>query len=130
VPGAPPVRTMRVNSMVLSPASGDVVGPGSHEIRGAAWSGDAPIAAVDVSVDAGEWQPAELVAADPGDDRDRYVWRHWSFAWGGAPAGRHSIRSRATAADGAMQPDRPVWNRLGYGNNAIAITLVTVRGED
>ena len=128
-PGAPPVRTMRVNSMVLHPASGDLVGPGPHEVRGAAWSGDAPIAAVDVSVDAGEWQPAELVVADREDDRERYAWRRWTFAWGGATAGRHSIRSRATAADGSVQPDRPAWNRLGYGNNAIAITLVTVRGE-
>jgi DMSO/TMAO reductase YedYZ molybdopterin-dependent catalytic subunit len=126
---APPVRTMRVNSMVLSPASGDLIGPGFHEVRGAAWSGEAPIVAVDVSIDAGEWQPAELLAAVP-DEGDRYAWRHWIFAWGGSPAGRHSIRSRATAADGSVQPDRPVWNRLGYGNNSIAITLVTVRGED
>jgi DMSO/TMAO reductase YedYZ molybdopterin-dependent catalytic subunit len=128
--GAPPVRTMRVNSMVLHPANGDLVGPGPHEVRGVAWSGDAPIAAVDVSVDAGEWQPAELLVAHRADDRERYAWRRWTFAWGGSAAGRHSIRSRATAADGSVQPDRPVWNRLGYGNNAIAITLVTVRGED
>jgi DMSO/TMAO reductase YedYZ molybdopterin-dependent catalytic subunit len=118
---APPVRTMRVNSLVSSPRSGDVIGPGPHEIRGAAWSGDASIVAVDVSVDAGPWLPAELLgAALP------YAWRRWRFAWPGAAAGRHSLRSRATAADGSMQPDRPDWNRLGYGNNAIAVTLITV----
>jgi DMSO/TMAO reductase YedYZ molybdopterin-dependent catalytic subunit len=128
-PGAPPVRTMRVNSMVLSPASGDLIGPGFHEVRGVAWSGEAPIAAVDVSIDAGEWRPADLLTAGPAE-RDRYAWRRWTFDWAGAPAGRHSIRSRATSADGSVQPDRPAWNRLGYGNNAIAITLVTVRGED
>jgi DMSO/TMAO reductase YedYZ molybdopterin-dependent catalytic subunit len=127
--GAPPVRTMRVNSMVLRPASGDLIGPGPHEIRGTAWSGEAPIVAVDVSIDAGEWQPAQLLTGER-DERDRYAWWRWTFAWAGAPAGRHSIRSRATAADGSVQPDRPVWNRLGYGNNATALTLITVRGGD
>ena len=127
-PGAPPVRTMRVNSTVLRPLSGEVVGPGPHEIHGAAWSGGTAIVAVEVSIDAGDWQPAELVA--PGaDGPDPYAWRHWSFMWAGGPAGRHSIRSRATAADGSVQPDRPVWNRLGYGNNSIAVSLVTVRDE-
>jgi DMSO/TMAO reductase YedYZ molybdopterin-dependent catalytic subunit len=125
---APPVRTMRVNSMVLSPASGDVVGPGPHAIRGTAWSGGTSVVAVEVSIDAGDWQPAELVASGA-DVPEPYAWRHWSFSWAGAPAGRHSIRSRATAADGSVQPDQPVWNRLGYGNNAIAVTLVTIRGE-
>ena len=127
--GAPPVRTMRVNSMILSPGAGAVVGPGPHEVRGIAWSGDAPIVTVEVSIDAGEWQPAEILPSGL-DDMDRYAWRRWSFAWTGAPAGRHSIRSRATAADGSVQPDRPAWNRLGYGNNAIALSLVTVRAED
>ena len=118
---APAVRTMRINSMVSSPVSGDVIGLGPHEIRGAAWSGEAAIVAVEVSIDAGSWQAAELLG-----DPLPYAWRRWRFAWEGAPAGRHSIRSRATDADGSMQPDRPGWNRLGYGNNAIAVTLVTV----
>jgi DMSO/TMAO reductase YedYZ molybdopterin-dependent catalytic subunit len=125
-PDAPPVRTMRVNSMVVSPASGDVIGPGPHRIRGAAWSGETPVVGVEVSIDAGEWQPA-VVALSGSDRLDRYAWRQWSFDWAGAPGGRHSIRSRATAADGSVQPDQPTWNRLGYGNNAIALTLVTVR---
>jgi DMSO/TMAO reductase YedYZ molybdopterin-dependent catalytic subunit len=122
--GATPVRTMRVNSLVSSPAGGDVIGPGAHEIRGAAWSGDSAVAGVEVSVDAGEWQPAEVL-----DGSDPHAWRRWRFEWSGAAAGRHSIRSRATAADGSVQPDQAVWNRLGYGNNAIAVTLVTVRGD-
>jgi DMSO/TMAO reductase YedYZ molybdopterin-dependent catalytic subunit len=121
-PGTPAVRTMRVNSMITSPATGDTIGPGAHEIRGAAWCGDAPVTSVEISVDAGDWQPAALL-----DDAGRHAWRRWRFGWAGAPAGRHSIRSRATAADGSVQPDGPDWNRLGYGNNAIAVTLVTVR---
>jgi DMSO/TMAO reductase YedYZ molybdopterin-dependent catalytic subunit len=123
-PGAPPVAAMRVNSLISNPASGDVVGPGSREIRGAAWAGGSPISTVEVSVDAGPWQPAELLG-----EPERFAWRRWRFEWPGAAAGRHSIRSRATAADGSVQPDQPDWNRLGYGNNAIALTLVTVRDE-
>jgi DMSO/TMAO reductase YedYZ molybdopterin-dependent catalytic subunit len=123
-PGTPAVRTMRVNSMVTSPAGNETVGPGGHEVRGAAWCGTAPIDAVDVSVDAGEWQSAELL-----DDAGPHAWRRWRFEWAGGPAGRHSIRSRASAADGTVQPDGPDWNRLGYGNNAIAVTLVTVRPD-
>jgi hypothetical protein len=80
---------------------------------------------VEVSVDAGPWQRAELLG-----DPERFAWRRWRFEWPGAAAGRHSIRSRATAADDSVQPDQPDWNRLGYGNNAIALTLVTVRGQD
>ena len=127
-PDAPPVRTMRVNSVVIRPASGDVIGPGPHVVRGAAWSGDASIAAVEVSIDAGEWQRADLDER-ASDIANRYAWRHWSFAWAGGSAGRHSIRARATSTDGAVQPDQPSWNRLGYGNNAIAVTLVTVRDD-
>jgi DMSO/TMAO reductase YedYZ molybdopterin-dependent catalytic subunit len=121
---ATPVRTMRLNSMISSHVSGEVIGPGPHEIRGAAWSGDAPIVAVEVSVDSGPWEPAELLG-----DPLPYAWRRWRYEWAGAPAGRHSIRSRATAADGSVQPDRPAWNRLGYGNNAVPLTLLSVRPD-
>jgi DMSO/TMAO reductase YedYZ molybdopterin-dependent catalytic subunit len=124
-PGAPPVAAMRVNSLISSPASGDVVGPGTLEIRGAAWADGSPVATVELSFDAGPWQAAELLG-----EPEPFAWRRWRFDWPGAAAGRHSIRSRATAADGSVQPDQPEWNRLGYGNNAIALTLVTVRGPD
>ena len=124
-PGTPPVTAMRVNSLISSPVSGDVVDPGDHEIRGAAWAGASPIATVEVSVDAGPWQPAELLG-----EPEPFAWRRWRFEWSEATAGRHSIRSRATATDGSVQPDWPDWNRLGYGNNAVPLTLVTIREQD
>ena len=102
-PGAPPVAAMRVNSLVSSPAPGDVVDPGGCG-SGAAWAGGVPVVAVEVSVDAGGWEAAELVS-----DPEPYAWRRWRFPWPGAAPGRHSIRSRATAADGAVQPDLPDW---------------------
>jgi DMSO/TMAO reductase YedYZ molybdopterin-dependent catalytic subunit len=121
---APPVAAMRVNSLITSPVSGDTIDAAMREIRGAAWAGGSPVATVEVSIDAGPWEPAELVG-----DPEPYAWRRWRFMWSAATAGRHSIRSRATAVDGFRQPDLPDWNRLGYGNNAIAVTLVTVCDE-
>ena len=35
-------------------------------------------------------------------------------------------RTRTDAA-GNIQPEVPIWNRLGYGNNAIEVTYVDVR---
>jgi DMSO/TMAO reductase YedYZ molybdopterin-dependent catalytic subunit len=119
---APPVRTMRVKSLVTSHESGASLPPGPIEISGMAWCGDAAVVQVEISVDAGPWQPAELLG-----EVLPYTWRQWRFVWGGAPAGRHSIRARATDATGAVQPDQPDWNRLGYGNNAVQVTLVTVQ---
>ncbi len=121
---APPVTAIRVNSMITNIGSGGSLLPGGHEILGVAWSGDAPIAAVEVSADAGPWTPATLIG-----EAVPFVWRQWRFDWAGAPVGRHSLRTRATAADGSIQPDRPDWNRLGYGNNAVAVTLVEIVAE-
>jgi sulfite oxidase len=124
-PGAsekPPVRAMLIKSMITSHASGAIVPTGPVEISGIAWCGDADVAAVEVSADGAAWQPAELLGAPT-----PYTWQQWRFTWAGAPVGRHSLRVRATDAAGNVQPDLPVYNRLGYGNNAVQVTLVNVR---
>jgi DMSO/TMAO reductase YedYZ molybdopterin-dependent catalytic subunit len=65
-PGAPPVTAMRVNSLISSPVSGDVVDPGDHEIRGAAWAGASPIATVEVSVERGRGsRPSSSASRSP-----------------------------------------------------------------
>jgi DMSO/TMAO reductase YedYZ molybdopterin-dependent catalytic subunit len=119
----PAVTTIRVNSMITSISPDIDEGSGARRLEGAAWCGTAAIAAVDVSIDDGPWRPAELIG-----ERYPRAWRRWRFDWE-APVGRHALRSRATAADGATQPDEPEWNRLGYGNNAIATTLVDIVTE-
>jgi DMSO/TMAO reductase YedYZ molybdopterin-dependent catalytic subunit len=119
---AAPVTTMRVNSMITSHASGAEISAGDHVVAGAAWSGLAPVASVEVSVDGGPWSPAEL-----DDSAGRFAWRRWHHRWAAVAVGGHSLRSRATDTAGNIQPDRSDWNRLGYGNNAIAETDVTVR---
>jgi hypothetical protein len=49
------------------------------------------------------------------------------FPWEATDRGRHSLRARATDAAGNMQPEVPIWNRLGYGNNAMEGCYVDVR---
>lgn len=37
-----------------------------------------------------------------------------------------TLRTRATDASGAVQPEQIIWNRLGYGNNAIRACTIHV----
>jgi hypothetical protein len=83
-------------------------------IRGVAWSGAAPIARVDVSVDNGPWTQARLLGT-----RQRHSWQWWELIVVLDRSGPHTIRARATDLAGRTQPDEPEWNSLGYGSNAI-----------
>ena len=49
-----PVRTMPVKSTIATPVEGAVLPPGPAAVTGFAWSGDAAIDRVEVSVDGGE----------------------------------------------------------------------------
>ena len=40
--------------------------------------------------------------------------------------GEHGLASRATDARGRAQPERPLWNELGYGNNSVHRVTVGV----
>jgi sulfane dehydrogenase subunit SoxC len=98
------------------------LGPGSHVLRGRAWSGRAPIARVEVSSDGGRsWRDAAL-----GERRSRWAWVGWSLPWEATP-GEHELCSRATDEAGNTQPLERPWNTGGYANNAIQRVPVTVR---
>ena len=118
-----PVTAARVRALITDPAPSAVLAPGRHVVRGWAWSGAGPVTAVEVSIDgAGEWQAAEVhppVAPN--------AWQAWSFNWDVTEPARHVLRARATDATGAIQPDAPPWNRLGYGNNAVQVVVIDVR---
>ncbi len=76
-----------------------------YAIMGAAWG--APIAAVEVKIDDGPWQEAELKGRRPGGRRSRgteFAWTFWTFDWGRPAAGEHTITSRAIDVDGNVQP--------------------------
>jgi DMSO/TMAO reductase YedYZ molybdopterin-dependent catalytic subunit len=116
-----PVTLQRVRSLITEPAANAEIEQGEVAIRGVAWSGSAPIARVDVSVNGGPWQEARLVG-----ERKRHSWIWWEFLLRVDAPGAVQIRSRATDMASRTQPDVPEWNRLGYGNNAIQTTRVQV----
>jgi hypothetical protein len=87
---------------------------GELAIRGVAWSGAAPIARVEVSVNGGDWQEARLVS-----ERNRSSWQWWELITQVEKPDDLTLRARATDLAGRTQPERADWNRLGYGNNAI-----------
>ena len=62
-----------------------------------AWSQHTGIGAVQVSLDGGPWQSAELGNADTVDS-----WAQWSTTLTVEP-GKHSLRVRATDTDGQVQ---------------------------
>ena len=55
-----------------------------------------------------------------------YAWRGWQLRWD-ARAGEHELACRATDAISAVQPLEPVYDRGGFGNNALHRLRVTVR---
>jgi DMSO/TMAO reductase YedYZ molybdopterin-dependent catalytic subunit/rhodanese-related sulfurtransferase/glyoxylase-like metal-dependent hydrolase (beta-lactamase superfamily II) len=116
-----PVTLQRVRAMITDPRDGEQLQPGPTTVRGVAWSGAAPIARVEVSINNGSWQQARLVG-----DRQPHRWQWWELLTHFAEPDQSSIRARATDLAGRAQPVTPQWNRHGYGNNAVQQVLVSV----
>jgi DMSO/TMAO reductase YedYZ molybdopterin-dependent catalytic subunit len=87
-------------SRIDVPRDGSSVAPGSVAVAGVAWAPDRGIAAVEVQVDDGEWDAAEL--STPISDA---TWVQWVYRWEAAP-GDHQLRVRATDGTGEVQTDR------------------------
>ena len=58
-----------------------------------------PLKSVEVQIDSGAWQQATL---DPANTR--YSWKLFTYRWEGATPGEHTLVSRATDANGVVQP--------------------------
>lgn len=83
----------------LKSAPAKVVREGNgYSVMGAAWG--APIASVEVSIDGGEWEMATLTEGEG----EEYAWVFWTYDWASATPGEHTVSSRATDADGNVQP--------------------------
>jgi DMSO/TMAO reductase YedYZ molybdopterin-dependent catalytic subunit len=128
-PGDPgtPVTRMAPRSLMIPPGIPDfssrhrLLGPGRCLLEGRAWSGHAPVEAVEVSVDGGTtWLPADLAP-----EAGRHAWRRFSCPWEAAP-GDHLLTSRCRDRAGNTQPDRAAWNLGGYANNGLQWIAVTV----
>jgi hypothetical protein len=109
-----PVTLQRVRALITEPEPGVEVDRGEAVVRGVAWSGAAPVARVEVSINGGAWHDARLVG-----ERKRHGWQWWEFMTRFDESGPVILRARATDMAGRTQPDAAEWNRLGYGNNSI-----------
>lgn len=133
-PGEPgePVERIAPRALLVPPGFPDfmsrarVVRPGGVLLEGRAWSGRAPVARVEVSVDGGQsWDAAEL--ARPAGHR--WAWRRWTYSWTAVP-GRYVLAARAVTTDGEQQPADQVWNRGGFANNGAQRVPVICLPED
>ena len=117
-----PVTRMKVKSRIVAPATGALLPRGTVRVQGWAWSGEAPIAGVEVAIGGGDWwHEAEL-----GPDLGPYAWRAFSYTFQAREIGRQVLRARARDRRGNIQPAEAPSNRLGYGNNAIEPVILTI----
>jgi DMSO/TMAO reductase YedYZ molybdopterin-dependent catalytic subunit len=89
-----PIKTQ---SRIDTPKADSSPKAGRIPIAGVAWAQHRGVRAVEVQVDDGAWQPAELAPQTTTD-----TWRQFRLLWDATP-GRHTLRVRATDGTGAVQ---------------------------
>lgn len=92
---------VKLQSRIDVPRSGQRVDPGDAVIAGMAWQQHVGVEGVEVRIDGGSWQRAELAPAISTD-----TWLQWRLPWT-AESGAHSIECRAISADGETQTSEP-----------------------
>ncbi len=116
-PGAPvppekmrPASTFPVKSIIGAPTYGTRTSIGRQKITGVAFSGEAPIAKVEVSLDDGKTWKAAKLEGEPGVGR----WVVFTLEVDRKEPGRMRALARATDRKGNTQPEHPDWNPSGY----------------
>ncbi|MDO8108025.1 molybdopterin-dependent oxidoreductase [Isoptericola sp. b441] len=119
VRGWAPRGPVKTASRIEVPRQGASVPAGTVAVGGTAWAQHTGIAKVEVQVDDGPWHEAVLAGEISID-----TWRQWSWRWEGATSGQHTLRVRATDADGVTQPGTP---SAPFPSGATGWDEVTVR---
>jgi DMSO/TMAO reductase YedYZ molybdopterin-dependent catalytic subunit len=89
------ITHMRVKSVIARVTrNGD-----RFQILGFALTDGTPLRSVEVKIDDGPWQPAAIDSS-----LGKYSWKLFTFEWQGATPGAHKLVSRATDANGEVQP--------------------------
>ncbi|MDX1448070.1 MAG: sulfite oxidase [Acidimicrobiia bacterium] len=97
-----PIKTQ---SRIDTPAALARIPAGQTAVAGVAWAQTRGISRVEVRIDDGPWQDAELA-----EELNDVTWRQWRLAWDATP-GRHQITVRATDGTGSVQTEeraRPI----------------------
>ena len=87
-------------SRIDLPSGGANLAAGQVNLAGVAWAPDRGIAGVEVRIDDGAWQPAQI-----SQPISKATWVQWLFAWT-AVTGPHSIEVRATDGTATVQTDQ------------------------
>ncbi|QAY59117.1 oxidoreductase [Microbacterium protaetiae] len=98
--GWAPRGPIKLESRIDVPGAVDTVAAGPTVIAGVAWQQHVGVSRVEVSIDDGAWQTAELASAISDD-----TWVQWRLPWT-ATSGHHVIRCRATSRSGQVQTAR------------------------
>jgi len=72
---------------------------GAHQILGFVLNDGTPVKSVEVQIDNGPWQKATLDSAN-----SQFSWKLFTYRWEGALPGEHTLLSRVTDVNGAVQP--------------------------
>lgn len=112
-----PIKTA---SRIDTPRPGAAVEQGTVVIAGVAWKQHTGISGVDVQIDEGNW-----VAATLSEEYSQDTWRQWTYEWDAEP-GDHTIRARATDADGDIQTSMTA-DTVPDGATGYPKAFVTVR---
>ena len=109
---------IKMSSRIDTPRPFASVSAGEVVLGGTAWAQTRGISRVQVQIDDGPWEDAQLAAEASLD-----TWRQWRFVWKDAAPGMHSASVRAYDAQGKMQTSEkanPVpngasgWQRLQF----------------
>ena len=143
-PGQPPLSVNPVRSAWELPFPATLAAGRTATLTGRAWSGQAPVSRVDVSLDGGTtWRAAELLdgrtdgshrgrtGAGPGPGHHRpairgFGWSRFAVTWRHPAAGSYTLMARATDRDARQQPLTTPFNDNGYFFDAVVRHPVTV----
>lgn len=120
-----PLTSLIVKSQIARPTFREAVRPGSkYKITGAAWTGEASVAKVEVSTDGGKiWALARLAKST-----GKGVWQLWEYDWSvPSVVGTYALMSRATDSKGNVQSMTRDPDRENYMINHVVPIEVEVR---
>ena len=89
------VTTMNLKSAIVRVIEDNA----QHRIQGFVLNDGTPIESVEIKIDDGPWQRAELNPRNT-----KYSWKLFQYTWSNASAGEHTIVSRVTDVNGNVQP--------------------------
>jgi hypothetical protein len=88
---------VKLQSRIDVPRATAPLSAGPITVAGVAWSQHVGVSGVEVQIDDNDWESATLAEAISVD-----TWRQWMYTWN-ATSGGHTVRVRATDAEGLVQ---------------------------